>query len=532
MDKTLLLHKRNRLFIQLFALGLLFHTLLSLFIPNEHATSVPIIAILYCLALFILFKLRINNQFLQGLILAGLNGYIFYINVETPYYVHLILFVFPLIVASLYHSITASLILLPITVIEILYLFYTYFHLFEQSIEFVDLYVILLFVILISVTAIIHSLLVRKTWFKVEEQQSSLERALDSKEGYLHMFFENAKDGIAVFDLDARIIEVNPAFELLYGWSREECIGKSVPLVPPENSEAANDRIKRVLDGESFNSLETIDMKKDGTFFNAQLTLSPIYNKCGEMVAMSVITRDISYRKEAEKLIIQSEKLKLAGEIAAGVAHEIRNPMTVISGFIQMMNEDDQHPYQSYTKLIESELERINLIISEFLILAKPHVTTIKEFNLEKIIQDVVLLYTPEFNLRGISFAESWNAPNVVVAGEQNQIKQVFINIVKNAVEALEKEGSLHIYSTLEQDGFIGIHIQDNGPGMTQEVQKQIFEPFFTTKTTGTGLGMMISQKIIQEHGGKIIINSQVNQGTLVSILLPYKSPKKSAQSI
>ena len=108
----------------------------------------------------------------------------------------------------------------------------------------------------------------------------------------------------------------------------------------------------------------------------------------------------------------------------------------------------------------------------------------------------------------------------------------MFINIVKNAVEALEKEGSLHIYSTLEQDGFIGIHIQDNGPGMTQEVQKQIFEPFFTTKTTGTGLGMMISQKIIQEHGGKIIINSQVNQGTLVSILLPYKSPKKSAQSI
>jgi PAS domain S-box-containing protein len=346
------------------------------------------------------------------------------------------------------------------------------------------------------------------------------------------MFFENAKDGIAVFDLDARIIEVNPAFELLYGWSREECIGKRVPLVPPENSEAANDRIKRVLNGESFYSFETKDMKKDGTFFNAQLTLSPIYNKCGEMVAMSVITRDISYRKEAEKLIIQSEKLKLAGEIAAGVAHEIRNPMTVISGFIQMMNEDDQHPYQSYTKLIESELERINLIISEFLILAKPHVTTIKEFNLEKIIQDVVLLYTPEFNLRGISFAESWNAPNVVVAGEQNQIKQVFINIVKNAVEALEKEGSLHISSTLEQDGFIGIHIQDNGPGMTQEVQKQIFEPFFTTKTTGTGLGMMISQKIIQEHGGKIIINSHVNQGTIVSILLPYKSPKKSALSI
>ncbi|HSO58370.1 MAG TPA: PAS domain S-box protein [Paenisporosarcina sp.] len=531
MDKTLLLHKRNRLFIQLFALGLLFHSLLSLFIPYDHTTTVPVFAIIYCITLFILLKLQLNNYLIQILILAGLNAYILCVNVDSPYYIHIILFIFPIIVASLYHSITASLILLPITIMEVLYLFYNYFDQFKLTIEFNDIYVILLIVILISITAIIHSLLVRKTWSKFEEQQSSLERALDSKEGYLHMFFENAKDGIAVFDLDARIIEVNPAFELLYGWSREECIGNRVPLVPPENTEAANDRIKKVLSGESFYSFETKDMKKNGTFFDAQLTLSPIYDKSGEMAAMSVITRDISYRKEAEKLIIQSEKLKLAGEIAAGVAHEIRNPMTVISGFIQMMNADNNHPYQTYTKLIESELERINLIISEFLILAKPHVTKVKEFDLEKIMQEVVLLYTPELNMRGIMLTESWNASNVVVVGEQNQIKQVFINIVKNAVEALNKEGSLHISSTLESDDFIAIHIRDNGPGMTQEIQKQIFEPFFTTKTTGTGLGMMISEKIIQEHSGKIIINSRVNNGTLVSILLPYKSPKKSAIS-
>jgi PAS domain S-box-containing protein len=529
MDISLFIKKRNRLFIQLFALGLLFHTLFCLFSPYEHA--IPILAILYCTLLFVLYKLNINNHLLQILILSGLNGYIFFINLDTPYYIHIILFIFPLFVASLYHSITSCLLLLPITVFEVIYLFKTNFNRFESTIEFTDLYVLMLFFILISVTAIVHSQLFQKTLLKMVEQQSSLERALDSKEGYLHMFFENAKDGIAVFDLDARIIEINPAFELLYGWSREECIGNRVPLVPPENSDAAINRIKKVLSGESFYSFETKDMKKDGTFFDAQLTLSPIYNKSDEIVAMSLITRDISYRKEAEKLILQSEKLKLAGEIAAGVAHEIRNPMTVISGFIQMMNEDNHHPYQTYTKIIESELERINLIISEFLILAKPHVTTVKEFNLEKIMQDVVFLYKPELNLRGIVLTESWNAQNTVVIGEQNQIKQVFINIVKNAVEALEKEGSLHISSTQENDGFIGIHIRDNGAGMTQEIQKQIFEPFFTTKTTGTGLGMMISEKIIQEHGGKININSRVNKGTQVSILLPFKSQKKSAPS-
>lgn len=531
MDKSLLLIKRNHLFIDLFAIGLLLHTISSLFFPYKYTTSIPFIVILYCGLLFFLRRIKINNKMLQFLILTGLNGYILYINIDSPYYIHILLFVYPLFVASLYHSIIPSLILLPITLIEVIFLFNTYFNRFEGSIEFADIYVVLFLMVLMSVTAIIHSHFIGKSWTTMEQQQITLERALDSRDGYLQMFFENAKDGIAVFDLDARIIEVNPAFELLYGWSRQECIGKHIPLVPPENAEAARERIKKVLKGESLYSFETIDMKRNGTFFDAQLTLSPIYDKSGEMVAMSVITRDISFRKEAEKLIVQSEKLKLAGEIAAGVAHEIRNPMTVISGFIQMMNADDQHPYQTYTKLIESELERINLIISEFLILAKPHVRTTKEFNLEKTIQDIVILFSPELNLRGIVLTESKNVPNAVVVGEQNQIKQVLINIIKNAIEAFEKEGSLHISTQYENEDFVSINIEDNGKGMTQEVINQIFEPFFTTKTTGTGLGMMITQKIIQEHGGKISINSRLNKGTVVSIFLPYKERKKPAIS-
>ncbi|EPD52030.1 PAS domain S-box protein [Paenisporosarcina sp. HGH0030] len=531
MDKSMLLTKRNRLFINLFAVGLLLHTLSSLFIHYQNPVSIPLFAILYCILLYILRRMNINNYVMQTLILGGMNGYILYLIIDTPYYIHILLFVYPLFIASLYHSIISSLILLPITALEVIYLFQKNYINFESTIEFGNLYVVLLFLILISLTAVVHSLFMRNTWHRMEEQQSTLERALDSREGYLHMFFENAKDGIAVFDLDARIIALNPAFELLYGWSREECIGNHIPLVPPENVAAANERIEKVLKGESFYSFETKDMKKNGTFFDAQLTLSPIYNKSGDIVAMSVITRDISYRKEAEKLIVQTEKLKLAGEIAAGVAHEIRNPMTVISGFIQMMNTDDQHPYQTYTKLIASELERINLIISEFLILAKPHVTKAKEFHIERIIQDVVLLFSPELNLRSILLKESWNAQNAIVIGEQNQIKQVIINIVKNAIEALTNEGSLEISTDLETEGFVSIHIRDNGAGMTPEVVNQIFEPFFTTKTTGTGLGMMISEKIIQEHAGKITINSQLNKGTTVSILLPYNKAEKSATS-
>ena len=529
MENLFLLRKRNRLFLYLFAVGLLVHTLASLFIPNEDSAPIPLLGIIYFAVLFILHKIQVNEKVFGLLLIAGLNGYIVNLNLDSPDYIHLLLFIYPLFIASLYHSVVPNLILLPITMVEIIYLFSHSFNSYEVSIKFTDIYILVFLLALLGFTAIIHSIFIQKTWKRMEEQHSSMERALLSKEGYLHLFFENAKDGIAVFDLDARIIEVNPAFEQLYGWSRDESIGNHIPLVPPENMAEANKRLNKVLEGETFHLLETKEMRKNGTFFDGQLTLSPIFDRKDQMVAMSVISRDISYKKEAEKLLVQSEKLKLAGEIAAGVAHEIRNPMTVISGFIQMMNQDDQHPYHGYTNLIQSELERINLIISEFLVLAKPHVTTTKEFSIDKTIQDVAMLFKPELNLRGIELQEEWNCSNVYMTGEQNQIKQVFINIIKNAIEVLDQGGKLQISIDIETERMVTIRFKDNGMGMTPEVVEQIFEPFFTTKQSGTGLGMMITEKIIKEHGGLIQIKSKVGVGTEVSILLPYRDRKTSS---
>lgn len=526
MDNSFMLRNRNRLFTYLFAVGLLFHIVSYLFISYEFTTTIPVFAIIYCGILFVLQKVQMNEKVMRFLILAGLNGYILNVNMDSPHYVQILLFIYPLFVASLYHSIVPNLILLPITLFEVIYLFNYSFDA-GSTIKFADLYEIIFLFLFMGITAIFHSIFIQKNWKLVEEQHSSMERALISKEGYLQLFFENAKEGIAVFDLNSRVIEVNPAFEQLYGWSKDECIGNQIPLVPPENTEAAFQRSERVLDGETFHLLETKEMRKNGTYFDGQLTLSPIFDQKDELVAMSVITRDISYKKEAEKLLVQSAKLKLAGEIAAGVAHEIRNPMTVISGFIQMMNQDNQHIYHGYTKLIQSELERINLIISEFLVLAKPHVMTTKEFQIEETLQYVVLLFKPELNISGIELNEGWNTSNTFVVGEQNQIKQVFINILKNAIEALGENGKLWISADIEDERMIVIRFRDNGIGMPPNVIEQIFEPFFTTKTAGTGLGMMISEKIIKEHGGSIHINSKVGIGTEVSISLPFRDRKK-----
>lgn len=533
MENSFILRKRNRLFLNIFAVALIIHTFSSIFVYFELSIHIPLLAILYWIFLFILQKMDVNEKWIQFFLLFGLNGYIVLINIDTPYYIHVLLFIYPLFVVSLYHSVIPNIILLAITLMEIVYFFNRSFSSFKQTIDYADLFELIFLFFLLGLTSIFHSVFIQKAWKRMEDHQTTMERALESKEGYLHLFFENAKDSIAVFDLEARVIEVNPAFESMYGWSRDECIGNQIPLIPPEHMEDSKERVQRVLSGETFHFLETKDMRKDGTYFDAQLTLSPIYNRDNELVAMSVISRDISYKKEAERMLVQSEKLKLAGEIAAGVAHEIRNPMTVISGFIQMMNQDTKSPYHSYTQLIQSELERINLIISEFLVLAKPHVTTSKEFMVEDILNDVVMLFKPELNLRAIELKEQLNSTKTYVIGEPNQIKQVFINIVKNAIEALGENGQLQISTEVEinNDREITICFKDNGSGMTPDVVKQIFEPFFTTKQSGTGLGMMISEKIIKEHGGSIQISSKVGIGTEVSISLPYRDRKKISSS-
>ena len=168
MEKSLIMIKQNRLFLHLFAIGILIHTFSTLFIPFEYPSTIPYLAIFYCAILYYFQKMDIPTGFLQILILAGLNGFIFYLNIESPYYIHIVLLIYPLFVASLYHSILPSIILLPITMIEIIYIFYHFFNGFHSTIEFADMYVLLFLLFVISLTAIMHSFFIQKAWNRMK----------------------------------------------------------------------------------------------------------------------------------------------------------------------------------------------------------------------------------------------------------------------------------------------------------------------------------------------------------------------------
>lgn len=475
----------------------------------------------YLAILLSLYFSNLKGAITPYLLLICSNFYTFLTNINSDEIAFILFFIYPIYIAILYHSILPRVVIFIITLLEIYFLIYFQRPAYDLNLTFYDLSIFIFLLLIIISTSIINTLFEKRYWSNLSIQNQSMRKELNSREGYLQLFFDNAKDSIAVFDMNNKVMEVNPAFEQLYGWKREEIVGQNVLHFPIQMKEIVKLRLKEICEGVSYNLLETQQIKKDGSIFDAELTLSPIYNHDGELIASSVISRDVSYKKEAEKLLLQSEKLKMAGEMGAGVAHEERNPMTAISGFIQLMSGDPKSPYYSYTKIIEKEIERINYIISEFLILAKPHLAMAKKYHLKTTIDDILMLFQSELNIKGIVYSNEWLAGDACIFGEETQMKQVLTNILKNAIESISQNGKIGITSTITQDDFVMIKIADNGVGMDEETLQNIFSPFFTTKEKGTGLGMMISEKIITEHGGKILIESGMETGTVVTIQLP-----------
>ena len=185
-----------------------------------------------------------------------------------------------------------------------------------------------------------------------------------------------------------------------------------------------------------------------------------------------------------------------------------------------MMNTDEKSPNKMYMDLIHSEINRIELIVDEFLVLSKPEVTKLERIEIKQLLTDIQHFFSLECQQRNIDLSIVLNDLDLAIKGNVNQIKQVFINLMKNAVEAIQEDGAIKIELCTEGE-FIYISLKDNGVGIPEEVLKRIFEPFYTTKSKGTGLGMMITNKIVTAHNGIIKIRSKVGEGTEIILRFP-----------
>ncbi|WP_253275562.1 ATP-binding protein [Rossellomorea aquimaris] len=247
----------------------------------------------------------------------------------------------------------------------------------------------------------------------------------------------------------------------------------------------------------------------------------PLFHSNHTRKGLVIIGRDISQQKIAEEMLLRKEKLSVVGELAAGIAHEIRNPLTSIKGFIQLL-EENEHVPDHYLTVMSSEMDRINQIVGELLILSKPQMREYRHFDMSEVLNYVIKVMGHEAILKGITLNVEVPSSPIWVFGDKNQCVQVFINIIKNAIESMD-EGEIHVDWKVLNDTIV-IAIQDQGVGIPSDRLKRLGEPFFTLKEKGMGLGLTISQKIIEDHKGSILIESEVKKGTRVEVTLPVKN--------
>ncbi|MFC5528632.1 ATP-binding protein [Cohnella yongneupensis] len=245
-----------------------------------------------------------------------------------------------------------------------------------------------------------------------------------------------------------------------------------------------------------------------------------------------VSVKDVSEYKQIEQTAFQNDKLAMLGKIAAAIAHEIRNPLTSIRGFIQLLN-----PFlieigkQEYGRIIISEIDRANDIIYEFLNSSKPSAPMKQAVLVGLLLKETILLSESEAHMKGCELQCEVFDPYLMIAIDVKQVKQVFLNMLKNAMDAISEVGNRRkgrIDITARREGaYAVISFRDNGKGMERSTLARLFDPFFTTKEAGTGLGLSVSYRIITNHGGMIHVESQVNEGTEFLIYLPCTEGKE-----
>ncbi|WP_110111663.1 PAS domain S-box protein [Bacillus sp. CGMCC 1.16541] len=519
MNKHASNHQHNILLFKTFWCFYFFHTLSYKVIDSQPTPISPLVGLLMMTVLSAFIYFHIHPSVTMYTFIFFYYLYMAYLNIIEPEIVNYIFLFLGIIISVIYQSYR---LIFTSTVLSLSLLWYLYersFTIMKADITEADLIYFLLFAVFIMLFVLYYTKFTKSLWTVTKMKINEQETELHSSQEYLQSFFTYNNDAISVFSVDGKVISVNPAFERTYGWMKEEIVGLEMPFIPEPLKKSAFDRFERVRSGESMISFETQDVHKDGHFIDVEITLSPIYDQKQTVIALSAIARDITEKKETKEFLRRTDKLSLAGEMAAGVAHEIRNPLTSLQGFVQLIDEKSPE-HHMYTSIMKSEIKRIDGIVNEFLMLAKPQPVSMKPHLFRGILNDVILLFETECALKNVLIDVRMNIRDTQLMCDANQLKQVFINLLKNAIEAMPNGGLISISVTHYENELV-ITIQDSGEGIPSHMIKHIDKPFFTTKEYGTGLGLLITKDILKQHHGSMTIESKEKHGTTIELRLP-----------
>ncbi len=338
---------------------------------------------------------------------------------------------------------------------------------------------------------------------------------------------QNLDSGIMLFDSEGVLTFINVQMAKLLEMPRQSLIGCNLlqMLRHPHLSRFKKRKILRIYRETIFHRKKYHELIDEyGRHWLITITYSDEMD--GDYL-LSV--KDVSDYKQIEQTAYQNDKLAMLGKISAAIAHEIRNPLTAIRGFIQLLRPHlIQLGRDEYARIILAEIDRANDIIHEFLNSSKPSAPQKSVIGVSSLLKEVVLLTESEALMKGCEIHLEVSDAEMYVSIDMKQIKQVLLNIIKNAMDAIEEvdvehAGAIHINSKLSGN-YVHISIQDNGKGMDKGLLSRLFDPFFTTKEKGTGLGLSVSYRIIRNHKGNILVDSMKGVGTVFVIALPIVS--------
>lgn len=358
---------------------------------------------------------------------------------------------------------------------------------------------------------------------------------VDSIQQRYRMLFESAADSIFIMEIEGddpgRIISANKAAADTHGYSVDELQGMHIrDLDDPASAIDIPGRVRRILNGEWINDVVN-HRKKDGTIFPIEISAGLLeYDDHKYILAFD---RDITGRVKAEEALQRSRQLAMVGEMAAGLAHEIKNPLAGIKVSIEILAGDldlEQEDKEVFLLIIQ-EVNRIETLLRNLLSYARPPKPHFEFVDLNHLLENSVrsaqmILKSPNYfseTKKDVDFVTELAQDLPSIPADPSQLQQIFLNLFLNGLEAVGESGTITVNSSLDQAGNIQVRIADSGKGFDEEGLQKAFQPFYTTKSKGCGLGLAITKRLVEQHDGRIELTSTKGEGSVFTITLPLK---------
>jgi len=358
---------------------------------------------------------------------------------------------------------------------------------------------------------------------KRDNQQKLLKHQiikLTELENYTNNILNSIVNGVIAVDNDGKITSFNEGALNLFNFNRNDVKGQPIEEV------FEHDRIKKWIN----KVLATDEVLREETKIKqipVKLHIYPLKTPERKTKGVVLVCEDLAEIKELEEQVRRAERLSAVGEFASGVAHEIRNPLAIIKTVSETLKDEAKrnNEIKEAINIINEEIDRADTVIKELLDFARPHKARKENFILNDLLKELMLLTRKYAKQHEVVIQADIPKKQINVYGDPEKIKQALINVILNGIQAMPRGGILDINLKLQGNEVI-INIKDTGVGIDEEHKEKIFNPFFTTKDEGTGLGLTITYKIIEEHGGKIQVKSKKREGSLFIITLPIRSEK------